>query len=163
MCAKWLRWVTIRAVRNDYARNWGRTIPWYVGPMQPLPHSREFANFANIPNRRQTMPVYKPSTQHSESELSLEIESSPMEQTFGDPRGWKESKKGNLWRWWCGVKVAVFKNKTTGLYSWCILGSRKTRYSDSDFETEDRAISSLYDAVSNFLTARAKMNRSVSE
>jgi len=57
-------------------------------------------------------------------------------------RGFKRSKKGNLWCHYNGLIVSVFKQSDGG-YGWCVAGEDDKRYSSHEYETEEEAIEAL--------------------
>jgi hypothetical protein len=57
-------------------------------------------------------------------------------------RGFRRSRKGNLWRHFEGMTLTVF-GRDDGFYGWCIAGPDGTRFSSGGFEEEADAIGSL--------------------
>ena len=56
--------------------------------------------------------------------------------------GFRYSRRGNLWREYCGLTLCVYKRQ--GYYHWSIADSEGPRFGRERFETEEGAIGGLW-------------------
>ncbi|MCI0643210.1 MAG: hypothetical protein L0Y72_06540 [Gemmataceae bacterium] len=59
--------------------------------------------------------------------------------------GFKRSKRGNLWRYWQGKTLTIFKRED-GCYGWCVSFQGDVRFGGG-YEDEPWALAALWDAT----------------